>query len=1046
MRYIITLFFLSSSLLSFGQEPKWLRYPSISPDGNHIAFTYMGDIYQVSVNGGEARQLTQHIAHDFNPVWSPDSKTIVFASDRNGNFDLYSVSVNGGKSNRLTFHSAHDIPTSFDPKSGKVLFTSARLDNPKSMLFPNNRMVELYSISIEDKGMPEQVLGNAAMDAVYDRQGENIYYHDKKGYENDWRKHHVSAEARDIWKYNLKSGEHTKLTDYVGEDRNPIPYESGYYYLSERSGTFNVWRYNGKSHQQLTMNKKHPVRFLSKSVDDVLCYSFDGEIYLHSNGKQQKVEILINPALKQNEVQNLSISSGMTEFDVSPNGKEVVFVVRGDVFVTSMDYSTTKQITTTPEEERSVSFSPEGDKILYASERSGNWDIYECEKIRKEEKYFFNATLIKENAIISTDLDEFQPVYSPDGKSIAYLEKRVVLKIWDIKSKKSKELLSEKYNYSYKDGDQSFSWSPDSKYLLSGILDGHRWTSEVALVKADGSEGPKNLTNSGYYDFYPKWGMGGQAMIWFSDRDGLKSHGGWGSEYDVYALFFDTKAYDKFKLTKEEFELLETDKADTLVKETKIDWGGLSERKAKLTMHSSNVSDAILSPKGDKLYYLSKFEKGHDLWVTDFYEKTTKLLQKLDHWGGRLEWNKEGTDLFMLSGGTLTKVNIKTNKSSTIGFKAEISLNEANERAYMFNHITRLIENKFYAKDLHGIDWSGYVKDYRKFLPHISNNWEFTEMMSELLGELNASHTGSGYRPYVSNADRTASLAFFPDKDFKGEGIKIQEIIEGSPLQNADGRIKAGVVIEKINGVTIGKNVNYYALLNRLEGERVLLSLKSSGDTWEEIVKPITQGQEAELLYKRWVENNRKYVEEKSNGTLGYVHVRQMNDKAFRDVYDDIFGKSLDKKALVVDTRWNGGGWLHVDLIDLLNGQKYFEFEPRGQYIGTGPHEKWIKPSVVVMNEGNYSNGHMFPYLYKQLNIGKLVGMPVPGTGTAVWWEWQQDKTVYFGIPQVGIRDINGDILENKQLEPDELISQNPIDVLVGVDQQLDKAIEILLK
>ena len=315
-----------------------------------------------------------------------------------------------------------------------------------------------------------------------------------------------------------------------------------------------------------------------------------------------------------------------------------------------------------------------------------------------------------------------------------------------------------------------------------------------------------------------------------------------------------------------------------------------------------------------------------------------------------------------------------------------------------------------------------------------------------MLGELNASHTGSGYRFGDPNGDRTASLGLFYDLDYSGDGLKIEEVMDKRPVIKTGSMIKAGVIIEKIDGVKITADMNYYPLLNRKAGDPTLLSLydPATKKRWDEVVKPIGMGEENELRYKRWVENCRKIVEETSGGKVGYVHVRGMDDRSYREVYDEALGKHADKVALVVDTRFNGGGWLHDDLATFLSGKEYITFYPREQKLGNEPQFKWRKPSVVVMSESNYSDAHMFPYTYRALGIGKLVGMPVPGTGTAVWWESLQNGT-WFGIPQVGMVDVDGDYLENKQLEPDYKVANEPAVVSKGRDQQLEKAVEVLL-
>jgi C-terminal processing protease CtpA/Prc len=289
-------------------------------------------------------------------------------------------------------------------------------------------------------------------------------------------------------------------------------------------------------------------------------------------------------------------------------------------------------------------------------------------------------------------------------------------------------------------------------------------------------------------------------------------------------------------------------------------------------------------------------------------------------------------------------------------------------------------------------------------------------------------------------------LGVFWDESHTGNGLKIKEIIKGSPLIRANSKLKPGVIIERIDGELIEAGKTYWHLLDGKAGQNVLLTAIDNGNRFEEIVKPISYGQQNDLLYNRWVEQREALVEQYSGGRLGYVHIRGMNSASFRDVYQNLLGKHRDKEAVVVDTRFNGGGWLHDDLATLLSGREYQQFTPRGVYIGSDPFNKWNKPSIVVMGEGNYSNAHGFPWLYKELGIGKLVGTPVPGTMTAVWWETQIDPTLVFGIPQVTVVDMRGVIMENTQLYPDIEVYNTPESLLSNDDLQLKRAVEELLK
>ncbi|MGM9758613.1 MAG: S41 family peptidase [Parabacteroides sp.] len=1076
---IISLLALCAAVnVAAANDPLWMRYPALSPDGSRIAFSFKGDIYTVPASGGKAVQLTSHPAHDTQPVWSPDGQWIAFASDRNGNFDVFIVSKEGGVPKQLTSHSTNEYPQTFRDKD-HVLFSALIQADVKDSQFPSSRFPQVYEVGTEG-GRPTLFSSLTMEGIVFNQAGDQLLYYDCKGYEDTWRKHHQSSITRDIWLCSLQS-ERTfrKLTSFSGEDRNPIwtPDGKGFYYLSEANGSFNVYQQDlaGGQPKQLTSHTQHPVRFLTADQKGTLCYGYNGEIYtLTPGGQPQKVSVQILSDQVENQWVHKILSSGATDVAVSPEGKEIAFIAHGDVYVTSVDYETTRQITDTPQQERDLSFSPDGRSLVYSAERGETWGVYMSSLVRKEDKQFTYAQELKEEPLVVGEETAFQPAFSPDGKEVAFLANRTELRVINLQSRQVRTVLEGQYNYSYSDGDQHFAWSPDSRWFLTKYIGVGGWNNvDVALVKADGSQQVTNLTESGYSDGNPKWVLDGKAMVWESDRAGYRSHGSWGAESDAYIMFFNAEAYDTFRLTKEEQELAdEAEKAEkkesdedkqtgksgkkenaSKEKEEKkpvepltFDLENRQNRVIRLTVNSSHLGDAVLTKKGDKLYYCAAFEKGFDLWEHDLKEQTTKLLIK-DVGGGTLHMDKEGENLFLISQGKLKKVNVKDSKTEAINFKAEFNYRPAEERAYIFHHAWRQVKDKFYDASIHGIDWEGYKEAYARFLPYINNNYDFQDMLSELLGELNGSHTGSRYRP-TSSAPKTACLGAFYDNQYTGEGLKIAEVIAKGPLTGAKSKIQAGCIIEKINGITIGSTTDYYPLLSGKAGQKIRLSVYNpmTNERFEEVVKPISYGDQDALLYDRWVENCRKRVDHLSHGRVGYVHVKGMNSESFRTVYSELLGRYRNKEAVIIDTRHNGGGWLHDDLATLLSGKEYQRFTPRGQYIGSDPYNKWTKPSCVLVCEDNYSNAHGFPWVYKTLGIGKLIGAPVPGTMTAVWWETQIDPTLIFGIPQVGVQDMQGRYLENQQLQPDIEIYNSPEAQLKGEDPQLERAVKEMLE
>ncbi|MEY3051245.1 MAG: hypothetical protein RLY31_1030 [Bacteroidota bacterium] len=441
-------------------EAGWFRYPAISPDGNTVVFSYGGDLYKVSSEGGAAVPMTMHAGQDCFPVWSADGSRIAFASDRYGNFDVFLMPAAGGTAERLTFHSASDIPSDFSLDGEAVIFSSGRLDATTNQLFPSGVLTELYEVPILG-GMPRQLLTTPALDARFGTDGRSLFYHDRKGYEDSFRKHHRSSVTRDIWRFDRADRAHHRLTTFEGEDRNPVPSPDGrhLYFLSERSGTYNVWKMgiDGQDAVQLTFLDKHPVRYLSCSRDGLLCFSYNGDLYTCREGAEpRKLSVRVGTDQAANAVQILRTDKDITEMTLSPNGKEIAFVFRGEVFAASVKEGTTRRITSTPEQERSVRFSPDGRSLVYAGERGGSWNIYQSSLVRPDEQYFFQSTILSEKTVLATAAETFQPSYSPDGKSIAFLEDRTTLRVADLESGDVRTVLPGDRNYSYQDGDQHY--------------------------------------------------------------------------------------------------------------------------------------------------------------------------------------------------------------------------------------------------------------------------------------------------------------------------------------------------------------------------------------------------------------------------------------------------------------------------------------------------------------------------------------------------------------------------------------------------------------
>lgn len=1063
---LLLLGFMVTAVNAGLAEPLWFTYPAISPDGKTVVFSHKGDLFLVPVSGGQARQLTSNVAYEAYPVWNKDGSKIAFASDREGSLDIYYIDVEGGSPVRLTSNSGAEIPLAFTER-GTVLYRTVAMEAVQSLLFPGD-YPQVYEVDLQ-AGRPKLFSAYPMISLSLNPDG-SVLYEDKKGYEDNWRKHHTSSVTRDIWL--LRNGQHTRQTAFKGEDMNPVwsPDYKNFYYLSEENGTFNVYRRNldpKSASEQITKFETHPVRFLSIADNGTLCFTYNGEMYVKQAGQEPaKIKVSIAADDNAKRIAKQIIRSGASELAVSPTQKEVAFVLGGDVYVTSVDYATTKRITNTPETERNIDFAPDGRSLVYASERDGVWQIYQASIEEKDEKTFTYASKIKEERLTNDNETSFQPQYSPDGKKIAYLRNRTEICVLDIKSGKTLTAMNGKYEYSYTDGDQEFRWSPDSKWILTGYIGTGGWNHhDLALVKADGSGEVHNLTNSGYSEGNGKFVLGGKAMLFQSDRSGYRSHGSWGSESDVYIMFFEAKAFEDFLKNKEERELAASSEKDAKkdekkedkkdkdssdskqekVEDLKFDFDYTEDRTLRLTSSSDMLGDMVLSPKGDKLYYIAPHNGKAALWEKDLVEQKTEL--KIPAIGyGALVLSKDGSDMYLLSGGAIKKIAVASGKVDAVEFEALYEKRPFEQREYLFSHIWRQVKDKFYDPTFRGMDWKSYYDNYKRFLPYINNGYDFSIMVSELLGELNASHTGCRF--YGSAASMpTAELGVFMDPAYEGDGLKIQEVLHNSPFALCGKEIKPGDVITHIEGTQIKAGEDYYPLLEGRVGKPTRFTVNpAKGKAFDVTVKPISRYAQMNLLYERWVKRNERMVDSLSGGRLAYVHIEGMDSRSFRTVYRQLLNdKNRNREAVIVDTRNNGGGWLHDDVATLLSGKRYARFSPRGQFISEEPFGKWLKPSCMLVSENNYSDAHGTPYAYQTLKIGKLIGAPVPGTMTAVWWESLPGGYV-FGIPQVGSLDEKGNYLENQELIPDIIVYNTPETIMQGRDLQIEKAVEEMLK
>lgn len=1044
-KFIFTLAAMVYTVALMASEPLWLRYPAISPDGKTIAFNYKGDIYLVSSNGGKASCLVSHKAYDYTPVWSPDGSHIAFASDRYGNFDIFTIPASGGEVNRVTTHSNDEVPWSFTPDGSKIYFSANLQTSAQSRVYTKKPYLrELYAVQTEG-GAQTLVLPTSAEEISPLASGEGFFYQDRPGAEEIWRKHHTSAAACDIWLY--KDGKHTKLTDFNGEDRVPrlAPDGKNVYFLSERDGSFNLYSFSVEAPSEVTRHtyhELHPVRSLTIADNGTLCYSYDGSIYIkRKDGKSRKLKITVNEsefsAAPKYEVPVRPSDCAA----VSPDGSQMVFAFRGELYVTSTDTNPlTRRITNSVASEADPVFSPDGRTLVYASEKSGKWNLYRITLGEEDDDFITAANLVEEPLLQNAGFDRRMPLFSPDGKELSFIENRDRLMVMNLADAQVRQV-TDGSHISQTWGVYPYSWSPDGKwFVLEGDVLKHK--TNILLVNASGKEPIINLTRSGYPDTDPVWALGGDAILFMSQRYGMydQSRVGGGTK-SLFIFYLNKQAEERYVIPQSQHQALGiASHYGNGVQEVKIDSFGFNDRIGRLT--KTTVSNIIADRDGNYAYGIAD----KHLVRIDLHKPMPANMEILGKASGKLAFDRLQENIFIL-GSKPQKYELSGGKFSQIAVSGSYEVDAAAEYLFMFDHISNEMQRRFYDRDMHGVDWKMYCEAYRKFVPHINNNYDFSEMCGELLGELNVSHTGLRYaRPVEKWHDATGELGLYTDYNYKGGGLKVTEVLLGGPFDISTSRLEAGDIIEAIDDVVLAKGMDYYPLLNHKAGKAVKIRIrKVSGEIVEETVFPVTREKYDELIYQRWMARNAEEVERLSGGRIGYVHLDFMNKPAYHHLYLTSLGRYYHCDALVFDVRDNGGGSLHPRIEEFFSGTQYWTGEVRGMVTKSMPRRRWIYPSAMLINAGCYSDGHGTPWVYDHLDLGTTVGMPIPGSMTTCNREKQRDETLILGVPIVGFYMKDGRTTENTQTEPDVRVENRKEDVAAGKDQQLESIVNLLL-
>lgn len=1061
------------------ERPLWLREPALSPDGSRIAFRFRGRLWTVPAAGGEARALTPAGLHAETPLWSPDGQTIAFAADRSGALNLYSTPTEGGEARRLTWSSLDERPMSVTPDGRAVLFASRLLGDATRTFAPpglSEYAAQVYAAPLAG-GRETLVLPNAARDATWDPEGRRLLY-TSPNIEQRFRQHQVSQAVRQVWLYDAATGRHERLTEGTRENRGAVWLPGGEIaYLGEESGSLNVWRLSlaDRVPRQVTHFDGAPVRFLSASRDGDLAFAREGRIYRLRRGAAapEPVPVAVTEATFSGEVP--ARISDFSDLAASPGGQEIALVAQGEIYVASRDGKSVKRITRTAGEERSPIFSPDGRRLVYAAERDGHWGLYEAMPAQADERGFAQATRIVERALPTPPGDAFRPAWSPDGRRIAYIHDRRAVHVLDPATGADREVVPPGLFYPYHDWSWWLSWSPDGRWLALPVQLDRGFVHNVAVVPADGSRPPQRVAPAGEGQSEAQWSPDGGMLIWRSEPEDLHSASGAAEPADIDAVFASRRARDAFEARLRAPVLPEAAgeaarapgppeagsaparaaPAQPSPEPQAFDPEGLEDRRHRLSQGHVDVVQALMLRDGTSLLVVEQRERpkgeGYALTGTirDLRQGTRRTVFS-DLPAGRyspVRLSRDQRTLSFLSANGFTEVDLAKGTSRHVRVEAEAGHDPAARLAAGFEQYWRLTREKFLDPGMHGVDWDAVRTRYARFLPALADARDLAELLSEMAGELDASHTGASLGPGVPPGEQTASLGLYYDETYPGPGMRVAAILPAGPFDAGDTRLSPGDVITAIDGEAVPEAGGLRRLLRGTRDRRIEVAfVKPDGTALRERRVPVSLERERDLAFERWRRQRRDAVAARSCGRLGYVHVRAMNAASYRTTFADIFGRFGRAEGLVVDVRFNGGGNLHNQLLTLLSGRPYLTFAPRSGPVQSDPRDRWIRASAVLMNGASYSDASIFPQGYHDLGIGPLVGEPAAGTGTFVWWVPSQIvPRLTYGLPQVPLHRTDGTRLENTDVLPDLAVPADPAAWAEGRDPQLDAAVDRLL-
>ncbi|MDR2951036.1 MAG: PDZ domain-containing protein [Prevotella sp.] len=1029
--------------LIFAQEARLLRFPSTN--GSEVVFSYAGDLYKVSINGGEAKRLTSHIGYEMFPKFAPDGNSIAFTGQYDGNTEVYTIPSVGGEPLRITYtptNSRDDIGDRMGPNNIVMGWTP----DGKNIVY-RNRISDgfsgrLFLVNNEgglSKGLPLPEGGFCS----YSPDGKKLAYNRVMREFRTW-KYYKGGMADDIWIYDPAAKSVENITNNDAQDIMPMWIGDDIYFISDRDRTMNIFVYNTTSKQtsKVTNFTEYDVKFPSHH-GNIIVFENGGYIYKLDVTNKQPVKINISLA-SDNIYARSEIKNGEKYFNaasLSPDGERIVVTARGEVFNLPVDKGVTKNITRSPgAHDRGAEWSPDGKYIAYMSDATGETELYMQDATGSDP-----VQLTKNN---DTYIRSF--LWSPDSKSIVYTDRKNRVNLLDITSKQKTTLLQDPVGEP-----RGVVFSPDSKWLTYSRMGSNDFN--VVYVFNIAAKKEYAITDKWYESYSPAFSKDGKYLIFTSARDFNPMYGSkeWNHIYQasngIYLALLSKDTPSPFMEKDAEVKTGDSKKADVQKKDStnsvKIDFEGIADRIIKLPIATgyywSFYSD------GTKVYY----NKQGAAAVFDL--KTQKEETIAD--GASIHISNHDKKAIFVKNKQLYVTNIpsgKTELKDPVNLSnMKITTDYPQEWAQIFDEAWRVYRDGFYVENMHGVDWKAIKQKYSVLLPYVKNRLDLNYIIGEMIGELNCGHAYVNPGE-VDRAERinTGLLGAEISRDKSGF-FKIEKILQGaswdkklrSPLTEAGIEANEGDFIVAIDGVPTNSVKDMYSLLTGKAGVPTEISLNNKAQlagARKIVISPIAE--EYSLYHYEWVQNNLKKVEKASNGKIGYIYIPDMGPEGLNE-FARYFYPQLDKEGLIIDDRANGGGNVSPMILERLSREPYRLTMRRGSNrIGTVPDAVQVGPKVCLINKYSASDGDLFPWGFRALGLGKLIGTRTWGGIVGISGSMPFIDGTDIRVPFFTSYDAKTGqwIIENHGVDPDILIDNDPIKEWNGEDQQLNRAIQ----